>query len=140
MSTASVILSSSTKYGLVIMIDCRAADTASRNVVYIANGQDPEHGEGIGHLYAIDPTKRGDITKSGMIWHFDKIRRSISTAAIKDGLIYMADFSGFLHALDALTGRPVPSTTGVRSTATRTAPAQGAPGRDGRRPVRAGGP
>ena len=25
------------------------------NVVYIANGQDPEHGEGVGHLYAIDP-------------------------------------------------------------------------------------
>ena len=24
------------------------------NVVYIANGQDPEHGEGVGHLYAID--------------------------------------------------------------------------------------
>ena len=24
------------------------------NVVYIANGQDPEHGEGVGHAYAID--------------------------------------------------------------------------------------
>ena len=32
------------------------------NVVYIANGQDPEHGEGVGHAYAIDATKRGDIT------------------------------------------------------------------------------
>ena len=53
------------------------------NVVYIANGQDPEHGEGVGHFYAIDATKRGDITTSGMLWHFDKIRRSISTAAIK---------------------------------------------------------
>ena len=29
------------------------------NKVYIANGQDPEHGEGVGHLYAIDGTKRG---------------------------------------------------------------------------------
>jgi len=29
------------------------------NVVYIANGQDPEHGEGVGHMYAIDPTKPG---------------------------------------------------------------------------------
>ena len=76
------------------------------NVVYIANGQDPEHGEGIGHLYAIDPTKRGDITKSGLIWHFDKIRRSISTGAYKDGILYYADFSGFLHALDAKTGKP----------------------------------
>lgn len=76
------------------------------NIVYIANGQDPEHGEGVGHLYAIDPTKRGDITKSGLIWHYDKIRRSISTGAYKDGILYYADFSGFLHALDAKTGKP----------------------------------
>ncbi|MDP2318317.1 MAG: PQQ-binding-like beta-propeller repeat protein [Acidobacteriota bacterium] len=76
------------------------------NVVYISNGQDPEHGEGVGHAYAIDGTKRGDITTSGVIWHFDKIRRSISTAAIKDGLIYLADFSGFLHCLDLKTGKP----------------------------------
>jgi outer membrane protein assembly factor BamB len=76
------------------------------NVIYIANGQDPEHGEGVGHLYAIDPTKRGDITKSGLIWHFDKIRRSISTGAYKDGILYYSDFSGFLHALDAKTGKP----------------------------------
>ena len=76
------------------------------NVVYISNGQDPEHGEGVGHAYAIDATKRGDITTSGLVWHFDKIRRSISTAAIKDGLIYLADFSGFLHCLDVKTGKP----------------------------------
>ncbi|MGE3344174.1 MAG: PQQ-binding-like beta-propeller repeat protein [Vicinamibacterales bacterium] len=74
------------------------------DVVYIANGQDPEHGEGIGHLYAIDATKRGDITQSGRLWHYDKIRRSISTASVKDGIIYHPDFSGFLHALDAKTG------------------------------------
>jgi outer membrane protein assembly factor BamB len=76
------------------------------NVVYLSNGQDPEHGEGVAHAYAIDATKRGDITQSGRIWHFDKIRRSISTAAVHDGIVYMADFSGFVHALDAKTGKP----------------------------------
>ena len=75
------------------------------NRVYIANGQDPEHGEGVGHFYAIDPTKRGDITQSGRIWQFDKIRRAISTAAVADGLVYVADFSGYLHCLDAKTGQ-----------------------------------
>jgi outer membrane protein assembly factor BamB len=75
-------------------------------LVYIANGQDPEHGEGVGHLYAIDPTKTGDITKTGLVWHYDKIRRSISTAAIQDGIVYFPDFSGFLHAVDAKTGKP----------------------------------
>ncbi|HXE80931.1 MAG TPA: PQQ-binding-like beta-propeller repeat protein [Vicinamibacterales bacterium] len=76
------------------------------NVVYIANGQDPEHGEGVGHAYAIDATKRGDITETGRIWHYDKIRRSISTASVIDGLVYLADFSGFVHCLDAKTGTP----------------------------------
>ena len=75
------------------------------NKVYIANGQDPEHGEGVGHLYAIDATKRGDITTSGKIWQFDNIRRSVSTGALKDGLLYYADFSGFLHCIDAATGK-----------------------------------
>jgi outer membrane protein assembly factor BamB len=87
-----------------------------QNVVYIANGQDPEHGEGPGHLYAIDATKRGDITpvlpdkkpnpNSGQLWHYDKIRRSISTGALHNGILYYSDFSGFLHALDIKTGKP----------------------------------
>ena len=80
-------------------------------VVYIAVGQDPEHGEGVGHLYAIDASKgKGgeEITKSGLIWHYgDKeFRRTISSFAIADGLIYAADLSGFLHCLDQSTGRP----------------------------------
>jgi outer membrane protein assembly factor BamB len=73
--------------------------------VYISNGQDPEHGEGVGHMYCLDATKRGDITKTGVIWHYDKIRRSISTPAIRNGIVYQSDFSGFLHALDARTGQ-----------------------------------
>jgi outer membrane protein assembly factor BamB len=76
------------------------------NKVFIANGQDPEHGEGVGHLYGIDATKRGDITQSGRLWHYDKIRRSISTGAIYNGLLFYSDFSGFLHCLDVNTGKP----------------------------------
>jgi outer membrane protein assembly factor BamB len=82
-----------------------ATPIISENKVYLANGQDPEHGEGVGHLYCIDATKRGDITKDGLVWHFDKIRRSISTAALHDGLLYYPDFSGFLHCIDAKTGQ-----------------------------------
>jgi outer membrane protein assembly factor BamB len=74
--------------------------------VYIGNGQDPEHGEGVGHFYVIDATKRGDITQSGLVWTYDKVRRSISTAAVADGLVYISDFSGYLHCLDAATGQP----------------------------------
>jgi outer membrane protein assembly factor BamB len=30
--------------------------------IYVAVGQDPEHGQGQGHLWCIDPTKRGDVS------------------------------------------------------------------------------
>jgi outer membrane protein assembly factor BamB len=33
------------------------------NRMYIANGQDPEHGEGPGHLWCVDITKKGDISE-----------------------------------------------------------------------------
>ncbi len=77
-------------------------------VVYIAVGQDPEHGEGIGHLYAIDASKTGDITESGKLWHYGgkEFKRTISSFAVADGLVYAADLSGFLHCIDASTGRP----------------------------------
>lgn len=31
-------------------------------LLYLAVGEDPEHGEGQGHMWCIDPTKRGDIS------------------------------------------------------------------------------
>jgi len=74
--------------------------------IFLSVGQDPENGEGIGHMYCIYPTKRGDITETGRLWHYDKIRRSLSTAAIADGLVFISDFTGFLHCLDANTGKP----------------------------------
>jgi outer membrane protein assembly factor BamB len=76
-----------------------------KNRVYVAVGQDPEHGEGVGNLTCIDATKTGDITKTGRIWSYDKIHRSISTVSITpEGLLFVADFSGYLHCFDAETG------------------------------------
>ena len=77
-----------------------------KNRVYVAIGQDPEHGEGIGNLICVDPTKTGDITKTGIVWSYNKIHRSLSTCAITpDGLLFIGDFSGYLHCLDAETGK-----------------------------------
>jgi len=78
----------------------------SEGKVFMSVGQDPDSGYGIGHAYCIDPAQRGDITESGQVWHYDKINRSISTAAVAEGLVYMPDFKGFLHCLDAGTGKP----------------------------------
>jgi outer membrane protein assembly factor BamB len=78
-----------------------------KNRVYVATGQDPEHGEGVGRLVCLDATKTGDITKTGVIWDYKGIHRSISTVSIdpETGLLFIGDFSGFVHCLDAETGK-----------------------------------
>ncbi|HEV7868121.1 MAG TPA: PQQ-binding-like beta-propeller repeat protein [Chthoniobacteraceae bacterium] len=78
-----------------------------KNRVYVAIGQDPEHGEGVGRIVCVDATKTGDITKTGLIWDFKEVHRSISTVSIDptNGLLYIADFSGFVYCLDAETGK-----------------------------------
>jgi len=75
--------------------------------VYVAVGQDPEHGEGVGHLYAIDATLDGDVTGKGQVWHRgnEDFHRSISTVAIDNEIVYAVDLSGHLHCLDARTGK-----------------------------------
>ncbi|MEZ6045160.1 MAG: PQQ-binding-like beta-propeller repeat protein [Planctomycetaceae bacterium] len=100
------------------------------NSVILGVGQDPEHGEGVGHLYRIDATKTGDVTavtedgsenpNSGQIWHYggmdedgsvtgeadsEIFRRTISTVAVHNGLVYAADLSGRLHCIDLETGK-----------------------------------
>ncbi|MCA9243785.1 MAG: PQQ-binding-like beta-propeller repeat protein [Phycisphaerales bacterium] len=76
------------------------------NHVYLCVGQDPEHGEGPGRFVCIDATKTGDISESGLVWERTgrDFTRSMSTCAIKDGLLYVSNLSGFLFCLDAKTG------------------------------------
>lgn len=78
------------------------------DAVFVCVGQDPEHGEGIGHFFRIDATKTGDITESGRVWHLgdEDFRRSLSTVAIADDLLYAADLSGFIYCIDVKTGKP----------------------------------
>jgi len=81
--------------------------------VFIAVGQDPEHGEGPGHLYGIAAAKGkggADITgtiQSGETWHRGgtDFRRTMSTVAVHEGLVYAANLSGYLNCLDQKTGK-----------------------------------
>tara|TARA_R110002072_G_C7978996_1_gene536030 strand:+ start:8240 stop:9970 length:1731 start_codon:yes stop_codon:yes gene_type:complete len=116
-------------------------------LVYVSVGQDPEHGEGIGHVWCIDPNKKGDVSStlakdkngniiphrrlqavdteegekiepnpnSAVVWHYTQVdvdgngkfafeetmHRTIGTAAIKNDLLFISDFSGLFHCLDA---------------------------------------
>jgi outer membrane protein assembly factor BamB len=109
------------------------------NKVIIGTGQDPEHYEGLGHLWCIDMTKAGDVSpelvidakakppktkknpNSAVVWHYggptteedaEKFQRdyyfgrTLSTVAVHGGLVYAAELAGYLHCLDAKTGKP----------------------------------
>ncbi|MGO8750340.1 MAG: PQQ-binding-like beta-propeller repeat protein [Thermoguttaceae bacterium] len=82
-----------------------ATPVCYKDRVYVTIGQDPSHGRGRGMLSCIDATKTGDITKSGCVWRFDKIGRSLSTVSIAGGLLYVADTFGGLYCMDPDTGR-----------------------------------
>jgi len=66
--------------------------------VYALIGQDPEHGPGVGNLVCVDANGK-------QLWNYSKINRSLSTLAVADGLVFAADFSGFVYCLDAKTGK-----------------------------------
>ena len=71
--------------------------------IYSLIGQDPEHGEGVGMLSCLNPVATGDISGKAR-WTYKGINRSVSTPSIKDDIIYVADYSGLVHCLNAQTG------------------------------------
>ncbi len=128
-----------------------AAPVIYDGLVYFAVGQQGEHGEGNGHLWCIDPKRRGDISaeliasdddsklglstekpvkarnevnvkpnpNSGVVWHYDKfdldadgeiqfeeeMHRAVAAPTISEGLVFITDFSGLVHCVDARSGK-----------------------------------
>jgi outer membrane protein assembly factor BamB len=71
--------------------------------VYVAAGQDPEHGMGVGQLICVDPAEATGNVSATAKWRHT-IDRSISTVAIHGGLLFVADFTGFVYCFDPETG------------------------------------
>lgn len=73
--------------------------------VYVTIGEDPHFGRGRGNLSCMTADKTGDVTGSAKIWSYNRIERSLSTPSVAEGLVYVADFGGTIHCLDAETGQ-----------------------------------
>ncbi|HMP80096.1 MAG TPA: PQQ-binding-like beta-propeller repeat protein [Pirellulaceae bacterium] len=123
-------------HGRGVRSDIVATPVFYEQSVIVAVGQDPEHGEGVGPLWRIDATSRGDISgelgawfergepnpNSGVLWHYGGwdddgsvtgiegemiFRRTISTVAVADGLVFIPDISGYFHCVDVENGSRV---------------------------------
>jgi len=104
------------------------------NKVYVGVGVAPETGRTTkyGHFWCIDICKTGDVSPRGdnldpkapankssaLVWHYGGAMnprpkfgrpgvfgRTMSTAAVHDGLVYISEELGYLHCLDAATGK-----------------------------------
>lgn len=76
----------------------------NNDTLYAMIGQDPEHGDGVGRLSAIDATLEGDISANGAKWTYTDIGRSVSTMSIYNGMVFALEYDGDIHCLNADTG------------------------------------
>ncbi|MDO8628942.1 MAG: PQQ-binding-like beta-propeller repeat protein, partial [Phycisphaerales bacterium] len=77
-----------------------------RDRIYIAGGGDLFWGKNEAWLKCIDPAGTGDITRTGEVWSYPLMKHTVSTAAVADGLVFIADVGRTLHCVDAATGKP----------------------------------
>jgi outer membrane protein assembly factor BamB len=73
--------------------------------VYVGHSEENLDTTEMGRLVCIDPTKSGDITKSGEVWRLDGIDAGYASPAINNGRIYLVDNEAMIHAIDAKTGK-----------------------------------
>jgi len=64
----------------------------------------PVEGEKFVELLAVDPSGKGDITKTNVLWRFKGPILQLLTPLVKDGIIYTVDSRNNLIAIDAKTG------------------------------------
>ena len=116
-----------------------ATPVVHANKCFIACGQEPDDGSGVGHLWCIDITKKpankdkdlspvndnfdpkAAVNKdSGLVWHYGGpvvpkpkegreyvFGRTLGTVAVHDGLVYATEIAGYMHCVDAKTGKKV---------------------------------
>lgn len=95
--------------------------------LYFAAGREPEFAGGPGRLFCIDPTKAGDISPelddgkgggkpnpaSAVLWEFTRkgdnkgelLHQTVSSVAVHSGFVIAPDRYGYVHCLDARTGK-----------------------------------
>ena len=90
--------------------DCRSYEIFAmpvfyKNRIYVTVSQDPWYKTEDGWLTCIAAAGTGDLTRTSLAWSYRATGASLSTVSIHQGLVYVADYAGRLHCLDAETGR-----------------------------------
>lgn len=73
--------------------------------LYVAAGGDIWWGKNEAWLKCIDATKTGDVTTNGLIWSYALEKHVMSTPAVYEGMVFIADCGRMFHCVDAKSGK-----------------------------------
>jgi outer membrane protein assembly factor BamB len=73
--------------------------------IYLAGGGDVFWGKNEAWLKCIDATRTGDITSNGVFWSYPLQKHVLSTAAVSQGLVFIADCGRTFHCIEAKSGK-----------------------------------
>ena len=74
--------------------------------LYVAGGGDLWWGKNEAFLKCVSAVGTGDVTTTATIWTYPLEKHCLSTPAIHDGMVFMADSGKRVHCVDAATGKP----------------------------------
>ncbi len=89
-------ISPSNIYGMPVFYEGR---------LYLAGGGDNWWGKTEARLQCIEAKGSGDVTKTALLWTLPLERHVLSTPAVKDGLVYIADTRKRIYCADATDGK-----------------------------------
>jgi outer membrane protein assembly factor BamB len=75
------------------------------NRLYVAGGGDIWWGKNEAWLKCLDATRTGDSTTNGLVWSYPLEKHVMSTPAVSDGLVFIADCGRMFHCVDAKSGQ-----------------------------------
>jgi outer membrane protein assembly factor BamB len=75
------------------------------NKLYVAGGGDVFWGKNEAWLKCIDATGNGDVTKSAEVWKYPLGKHVLSTPAVFNGMVFIADTERIVHCVDAKNGK-----------------------------------
>jgi outer membrane protein assembly factor BamB len=79
----------------------------AENKLYVAGGGDVFWGKNEAWLKCIDATKEGDVSKTAELWSYPLGKHVLSSPAVSNGLIFIADTERVVHCVDAKTGKAI---------------------------------
>jgi outer membrane protein assembly factor BamB len=75
--------------------------------VFLAGGGDIWWGKNEAWLKCIRATGSGDVTKSAEVWSYPLVRHVMSTPAVHEGMVFIADTGRKFHCVDAESGKEI---------------------------------